>query len=264
VLWDDLPAGKARKQLRQALWQLQTTLNAICGEESARILTVETEWVRITLDDEVWLDIDAFGRAYERLRGIDGKILDPDQADELRRAVALYQGDLLEGWYHSWCVIDRERYRTMHLSMLDKLMATCETRHAYEEAVDYGERILRFDRAREATHLRLMRLHYLKGDRTSALRQFNRCVVALREELDACPAKQTAALYHQIRADRLDDIAEDPISIPATAPASLLNVLQQLDQIQTMLDVIRQSVQQGLLPFDRPQARPATNGYRRG
>ena len=44
----------------------------------------------------------------------------------------------------------------MHLVMLDKLMAACEAVRAYEEAVDYGLRSWYFDRAREATHLRLI------------------------------------------------------------------------------------------------------------
>lgn len=92
----------------------------------------------------------------------------------------------------------------MYLVMLDKLMEFCEAQQQYETGLAYGSRILRHDPARERTHRRLMRLHCMSGDRTSALRQYQHCVVALEEELGVRPARPTEALYEQIRADRLD------------------------------------------------------------
>src|SRR5690606_35507187 len=52
--------------------------------------------------------------------------------------------------------------------------------------------------AREHTHRALMRLYYVAGDRTGALRQFQRCTTALREELSVSPSPQTIALYQRI------------------------------------------------------------------
>jgi DNA-binding SARP family transcriptional activator len=49
-----------------------------------------------------------------------------------------------------------------------------------------------------------MRLHYLAGDRSEALRQFKRCAAALRSELDVAPSARTIGLYREILADRLD------------------------------------------------------------
>ncbi|HYI06196.1 MAG TPA: BTAD domain-containing putative transcriptional regulator [Reyranella sp.] len=261
ALWDGLPTAEARKHLRQALWHLQTTLQAICGD-AARLLMIDADWIAINLDDNIWLDLDAFARAYVMVRGIGGEALDAAQVDALQVAIALYHGDLLEGWYHPWCVIDRERYQKMHFTMLDKMMAACEARGAYEEAVDYGARILGFDRARESTHLRLMRLYYMAGDRTAALRQFDRCVEALREDLDVCPARRTDALYHQIRADRMDAGAR-PILGAETPVVSLPDVLSQLHQVQATLDGIRSSVQQQIVTFEHArEGRPAIHNGR--
>jgi DNA-binding SARP family transcriptional activator len=55
-----------------------------------------------------------------------------------------------------------------------------------------------------------MRLHYLNGDRTAALRQFERCRHALRTELGIEPAAPITLLYEQIRADRLE-AAQSPV-----------------------------------------------------
>ena len=250
VLWDGLPTAQARKHLRQALWQLQTMFDAIHGGAPVRLLMIDADWIAIDPDGERWLDIDAFARAYDLVRGIGGESLSPAQIDVLRGAVSLYHGDLLEGWYHQWCLSDRERFHAMHLSMLDKLMTACENRGAYEEALDYGARILRCDRARESTHLQLMRLYYLSGDRTAALRQFDRCVEALREELDVRPAKRTDALYHQIRADRMDEIGAHPSPIAEPPDASLSDVLIQLNQVQATLNGIRTNLQQQTVTFE--------------
>ena len=65
--------------------------------------------------------------------------------------------------------------------------------------VDYAQRILRCDIARESTYQELMRLHYLSGDRTTALREYGRCVQALKREFDLPPMEATVALYEQIR-----------------------------------------------------------------
>jgi DNA-binding SARP family transcriptional activator len=48
-----------------------------------------------------------------------------------------------------------------------------------------------------------MRLYYRAGDRTAALRQFERCITALCEELDVRPGKRTLVLYDQIRKDQM-------------------------------------------------------------
>ena len=65
-------------------------------------------------------------------------------------------------------------------------------------------------RACERAHRRLMRLHYLSGDRTGALRQYAQCVSALDEELGVKPAQRTQVLYDQIRADCLIETIPAP------------------------------------------------------
>lgn len=40
----------------------------------------------------------------------------------------------------------------MYLAMLDKLIVYCEAHHKYEAGLACGNRILRYDRARERTH----------------------------------------------------------------------------------------------------------------
>ncbi|HYO90651.1 MAG TPA: bacterial transcriptional activator domain-containing protein, partial [Pyrinomonadaceae bacterium] len=174
--------------------------------------------------------------------------LDDDSARMMREAVSLYQGDLLDGWYQDWCLYKREQLQNIYLTMLDKLMDYCEAHHQYEEGLDYGARILRYDRASERTHRRLMRLQYLAEDRTAALRQYERCVAALKEELGVRPAKRTVLLYEQISADHLDEALQPTAENGfAAAPATMLpEVLGRLRQLQEALADMQRQVRQSI------------------
>ena len=154
----------------------------------------------------LWLDVAAFENASNSTKNVGGSKLDECEANRLMDAVQLYRGDLLEGWYQDWCLFERERLQNLYLSMLDKLICYCEAHQLYQSGVEYGERILRIDRAHERTHQRMLRLLYLSGDRGGALRQYRRCISALAEELGVNPGKQTIELYEQICGERLVDI----------------------------------------------------------
>ena len=203
LLWDNSPTARSRKCLRQVLWQLQSVLNSQANGFEERLLLVEPDWVQFDPAADLWLDVAVFEEAFAVVQGVPGQKLDAQQAQTLHGAVQLYHGDLLEGWYQDWCVGERERLQQMYLGMLDKLIDYCQAHQDYETGVACGVRGLRCDRARERTHRRLMRLYYFSGDRTAALRQYERCVAALKQELGVAPAKRTAALYELIRADQL-------------------------------------------------------------
>jgi two-component SAPR family response regulator len=119
--------------------------------------------------------------------------------------VALYRGSLLENWYQDWCIIDRERFQNMYVAMLGKIMLHCQSVGAYTEGIDYGHTLLSIDDANEQTYRRLMRLYYLDGDRTTALRQYQRCEAILRSEFQVKPSYRTALLYELIREGRSHD-----------------------------------------------------------
>jgi DNA-binding SARP family transcriptional activator len=239
VLWEDGDAEQSRKYLRQALWQLQASLQPADVPDDRKLLQVDASWVALNSAVELQVDAAELERAFERVRDLPGDRLDPATAGIVRRAVALYRGDLLEGWYHDWCLFERERFQTIYLILLDKLMHHCEARGEYESGIAYGQAILRIDRAREHTHRHMMRLYARSGDRTAALRQFTVCVAALRDELDVAPNARTTELAARIRADRFPDPPrpEPPndVGLPMDEPPSINDVGARLTQLRTAL-----------------------------
>lgn len=207
MLWGQRAPAQSKKYLRQTLWQIQSAL-AAHGENGQDTvpLAVDGEWVCFNQGCALWLDIAAFEAAYDLAQGIPGNELDEARAASLRQAVQLYRGDLLQGCYEDWCIFERERVQNMYLAMLDKLIDCCQEHGQYEVGLGYGATILRYDRARERTHRRMMRLYYLSGDRTSALRQYEQLVRVLREELDVKPSRRSVVLCDQIRSDSFENL----------------------------------------------------------
>ncbi len=229
LLWGDASTEKSKKYLRQALWHIQAALESCSG--GGAVLTVEHDWVQLNAGVALWLDVELFERTFMLVQDRRGADLDAERLGALQAAVQLYRGDLLEGWYQDWCLYERERLQNIYLVMLDKLMCFCEAQGKFDLGLHYGSLVLRHDRAHERTHRQLMTFQYLSGDRTAALRQFERCAAALKEELGVRPDKLTAALYHKIRADQGDTSAPTQ----ASGSASLADVLGHLQQIQAIL-----------------------------
>ncbi len=199
LLWGDCTTSQSKKYLRQALWQIKEIV--ACGSPAAPVLLIDRDSVRFNAQSEVWLDVAAFEDACLQLQDLPRGAVTNQQAEVLKGAVAIYRGDLLEGWYQDWCLFERERLQNLYLLMLDKLMAYCEDHQQYEAGLEFGERILRLDRAHERTYQEMMRLHHLAGDRAGALRLYQRCTVALQEELSVTPGRQTVQIVEQIRGD---------------------------------------------------------------
>lgn len=249
LLWGDTSTDKSRKYLRQALWHLQTMFRTHVPTEADQLLLVEDNWVQLNTGSEIWLDVAVLEEAFVALKDKPGWRMDAKEKDVAQSAVQVYQGELLEGSYQDWCLFERERLQNMYLAMLFKLMSYCEANNEYEAGQLYGFRILNYDRASERTHRRLMRLQYMSGDRTAALRQYERCVVALDEDLGVKPDKRTVELYQQIRSGEAESV-----NITAIAPwaqheaptAVLTEIADHLGELQRNLSNVLQQAYQDI------------------
>ena len=200
-------SDQARHHLRNALWGLRSEL-AVEDFPLEEILQVDREWIEVRTTARVWLDIDVFRAAARTARSLDGR-LDESGAKSLADAADLYTDPLLPNIESDWCTKERAKLHRTNLFLLDKLSGFHERTETFGKAVAYAERILDWEPAHERTHRRLMKLYLRMGDRTSALRQFERCNTALREELDVPPETKTLVLYERIRSSERPGESDD-------------------------------------------------------
>ena len=202
ALWPDSSADQHRKYLRQALWQIHQLLPQDCLPGEPNLLLTDMNWLQLNPVAVACTDVAALERACAATVDTRAEELSDEQFSFLSGSASLYTGALLEDFDSDWCVIDRERLQNQFVTMVEKLMAACEQREAYELGILFGQRILMIDRARERTHRRLMRLYNKLGDRTAALRQFRSCARYLRDDLAIEPGHRTMRLYEKICGDK--------------------------------------------------------------
>lgn len=241
VFWENQSTSQAKKYLRQALWQLQTTLERL-NFPITDLLQIESDWIQVVDSDKLLLDTVVVEAAYSAVQDKIGRQLTEHERKQILTATDVYHGKLLDGWYHEWCLYERERLHNFYLLLLDKLVDYCEfTQECSEMGIRYGMEILRYDAAQERAHRRLMRLFYYSGNRTAALRQYMQCVQALRDELDVSPSLRTNELAKFIREGLSPQSSTYPNStILSDNMFPFLNQLQllqnNLKQIQIQID----------------------------
>lgn len=243
LLSENASTTKANKSLRQTLWQLQSTLDT--GD--IPLILSESDYIQLNPDVELWLDVSEFEQAYALCKEKPGRKLDEETVQALEVAIDLYKGELLEGWYQDWSLFHRERLENMYLTVLIKLISYFEVHEKYEAGFSLGQRVLELDKAHERVHRQMMRLLYLNGNRTGALRQYKRCVAALDDELGVRPAKKTVALYELICMDASEKLTTiigrrtDPASFKST---TLANLLIELEGFQTEIESFHSGMDQ--------------------
>jgi DNA-binding SARP family transcriptional activator len=242
LLWAGSGSEQSKKYLRQALWQLHSAMDSRISSGLQRLLQIDLEWVGVDPAAEIWLDVNFLERAFALNQSTKAAALTEADIAAMTEAVNLYQGDLLEDCDQEWCVYARERLRAMYLSVLDQLMQCAELHQDYGAGIGFGLRVLAHDRAQERAHRRLMRLHYLAGDRTAAIRQYEWCVRALKEELDVAPSPSTLALHEQIKA------GVQPI--PEAAVGTLQGIRNRLRQMHEELGRLQTQIQNELQLVD--------------
>ncbi len=203
LFWGDRCTSESKKYFRKTLWQLQSSLDQFPYHNSTDLILVDKDWLQLNLCDSICVDVMEFENIFNKIKDLRGRKLQQKEFISAQRAEGLYVGDLLEGCYQDWCIYERERLKDMYFALIYKLMGYCETHREYNSGIQYGRKLLALDWAHESTHLRLMRLYYISGDRTSAIRQYEACKAALRQEFDIEPGEKVMELYRQLTNDSI-------------------------------------------------------------
>ncbi|MGH9251332.1 MAG: AfsR/SARP family transcriptional regulator [Acidimicrobiales bacterium] len=172
ALWPDLTVKDAAPRLHKAAHYARKAL----GFRDAVVLVADS--VRLCPYAEVHVDAIEFQHLAQAATAQGGTA--PAKA-----TLAAYGGQLLPlDIYETWTEQPREHLGRLHHDLL-------------RQSGDW-HRILAADPADEEAHLALMHRHAANGDRSAALRQFERLDRAMRHELGLEPGEKALALRDQI------------------------------------------------------------------
>jgi DNA-binding SARP family transcriptional activator len=193
AFWPEMPDARARKALRRALWRLRGCLDE-AGVPGHDLFLTEGSALGMRGPPHTWVDVAEF----DRLADVGGGETVERVRFQLQGAVALYEGDFMDGYAYEWSLFERERLRLSFLATLDQLMSVEMRLGRWDRAILHGRAALRRDPLREHVHRNLMLCHHAMGDRPLALRQYDTCRRILREELDIEPMEETRRLREEL------------------------------------------------------------------
>lgn len=200
LLWGELAPDDARRNLRVALTKLR---QAVGGH-----LHITRTSVAFNKTAPYWLDVDDFIQFIQQapMGAHPGAPLPPQQVSALEAALALYQGEFLQGFgvanapaFEEWAIVERERLHQIALQSGETLVDHYLATQTYTAGIDLSRRLLTWAPWHETLHRKLMMQLAATGQRGAALQQYESCRRILGEELGVEPEPATAALYEELR-----------------------------------------------------------------
>jgi len=190
LLWPDSSEANARRNLRQALWQIRRAL----GAQADALLLVDEMTLAFNTHSDYWLDAEQIAHPLQEAA----------TADDLMRIVVLYAGELLPGFYDEWVLLERDRLQAQFERKLNLLLERLVEARRWTEVLHWGERWIALGYTPEPAYRALMIAHAGLGDRSSVADVYRRCVEALERDLGVEPSAQTRTLYERLRTEEAD------------------------------------------------------------
>ncbi len=204
LLWPAGPPKDADTLLKVAIHYLRRGLEPDGGSKCALpFIVTEAKGYAFNVDSFHWLDVHEFQAAAEQGYRLERKGSRKEALAAFQAAAGLYTGDYLEEEpYSDWCFGRRKDLRQTYVDVLRRTARLLWMGGETEASIRCYYRTLEFDPYLENVHRDLMDVLWRSGRRTEALRQYEVCCRAVREEFDVPPMPDTEALYRSIR-DRI-------------------------------------------------------------
>ncbi|MGD8408683.1 MAG: BTAD domain-containing putative transcriptional regulator [Desulfobacterales bacterium] len=202
LFWQKSSPDSARNCLNVSIHGLRRVLQDIDPHNEYILFRDECYYFNPEID--IRLDVDAFRSIWRKAQRIEHMKDDSVPISEYERAAQIYRGEFLEDEiYDSWSALDRENLKEIYLVILDKISEFYVLSKKHSEVIGLCEKILEKDNCREDIHRRLMLSYYRIGQRDKAIKQFQKCVEVLKEELEVRPSIETTNLFEQLKRDSL-------------------------------------------------------------
>jgi TolB-like protein len=174
LFWDGSNDAQARMGLRHAL----SELNRFVNHRIPGLVGIDRTAVRLNTD-LCWIDAVAPATQFERLL---------DDLDGISCA------------FDHWLAAEREKFENRERASLEReLKQLVEGDAAPELQAAAARKLINFDPTHEGAVRSLMTAFAKMGDRVQAIREYERCLQALRSKADLQPSKETVAVYDAIR-----------------------------------------------------------------
>lgn len=205
IFWPDDSGRAGRNSLKTALNSLRRQLQTQ-GSLTDTVIRSDRFTVGINLGAIV-TDVAEFeAEMHEAARAND----DSQRYHHLLRAVELYRGPLLPGYYEDWALAEQRRLADLHCQALRELAAQCEGAGDFGAAIQFAHKVVGVDPLDEEAHCELIRLYLAAGHRSAAESQYEELERMCREQLGHAPPAAARAMMEKAESAS-DALPHNPI-----------------------------------------------------
>ncbi|MBV9865173.1 MAG: tetratricopeptide repeat protein [Abitibacteriaceae bacterium] len=193
VLWPDIEPAAARNNLRVALVSLRHQLEPPGATAGGVILADRASLGLNPL--AISTDVIEFEATLQAAAQVQ------DAGERVQfwgKAVELYQGALLAGFYENWIPVEEQRLEELFFRAVRNLITELEQNRQLERALHYAQHAVTVAPLREEARRELMRLYVAIGELPAALRQYHEFEQLLEKQWGEVPSAATRALAHSI------------------------------------------------------------------
>ena len=220
LLWEDVPLETGRNRLNVTLYvlrsQFKTSMTASDDFFSADRNSVQLNTEFFAVDTaEFKAHLAEVARTHDT----------PSRLSSLKKACALYRGELLPDFCTDWIGIEQARFSAHFVQALRQLAGCYETLGDLNNAQDAFRRAAQEEPLNEEICRELMRLAVCKGEPAAALQQFQNLERHLREQLSLPPSAETQHFVETLQANGAKSepkllLGRSGITLPEPLPRS--------------------------------------------
>ncbi len=188
AFWPDADRDTVKLRFKNSVYRLRRAAGKDC-------VAFDDEIYRFNRAIDYDYDVDTFTFELENAKKAQGV---EEEIEHYRAAVASYHGSLLPKLDQEWVIIAREKFHNAFMTAALTLINLYMKSGRYSLAAALAIRALEEDNYNESVYRSAMMAYSAMDDRPAVARQFERCKLVLKKELDIEPSPQTVKLYNSL------------------------------------------------------------------
>jgi DNA-binding SARP family transcriptional activator len=200
MFWNDSLRESAKYNLRYTLWSIKKVMKEN-GINEEIIISKDKDTCMVNKEIQLWSDVETLcSIAQEIESNIEERAL---------QFLEIYKGNFLENIslngnpeLDDWIIYEKEYFQRKYFNGVLNLGNLFSAKSDYKKSIECLEKLLYINPLEEDIHRELMEYYYLDGNRVAAIKQYEKCVSILRNELNISPMEATIKLYEKIKGGR--------------------------------------------------------------
>jgi LuxR family transcriptional regulator, maltose regulon positive regulatory protein len=193
VFFPDTPLDSIDNTFHQAVSNLRSALKDESSKKKSKkekqtepeYIIYEGKALQLNPDFMYTSDVHEFDELYKKAFSSD--VNDENRINYLKKAVDLYNGNLLEESYEPWAENLRDEYRNKFIKCCEKLIGLLDKSKDNMDILNLSAKLLEYDKLNETAYVNMLNIYINEGKQSQAAVLYNKICGIYRDELGEEP-----------------------------------------------------------------------------